>query len=880
MNGPRYLLRKLVILFRGTKFDSDLQEEMSFHQEQCEKELIADGIAPNEARYQAKRQFGNDTRLREQSHDLAGFWFEGMLHDARFALRQLRKNPAFAATAILILALGICTSVAFFAFADAAMIKPLPYREPARLVHMYESIPLGPRYHLSWPDYVDWKRENKVFSSFDVYENDGFMLTEAGGAKRVSGARTTAGFFRTLGVNPVLGRDFHSGEDEPSAPAVVMLSYSEWQKRYGGRQDVIGQRVILDGEPNTIIGVLPADFHFAPAEPADFWSTTLHAPRNCRGCHSLFGVARLKDGVSFEAAYANITTIAQQLQLQYPDTNRDQNAYMVTLSDAVVGDIRPILTMLLAGAALLLLIACVNVASLLLVRSEHRRREIAVRGALGASRARLMRQFVTEGISLVAVGTLLGLASAYWLMRVLAKLVPKDMMESMPFLHELTLNPRVIVFAIVIAALAALLFSVTPAWRLRAAVVRDDLAEGGRSSSGMAWRRLGGKLVVIELATAVLLLVGAGLLSKSFYHLLQVSPGMQTDHLAAVNISMPSWQYSKDPQQLAAQREIVRQVASLPGVKSVGVSSNMPLGDADGTRQFVVVGRPPDAVNRESTFRLVDQGYFATLKTPLISGRYFNEQDDASRPRVAMINEALAKRFFAGENPLGKWIEFNYGAADDQAMQIVGVVAEVKEGQLDMAPRSVFYVPIAQNPISDFAVIVRTAQEPQELISGISAVVHGFDPNISTFGGTTMDQRMRDSPSAYMHRSAAWLAVGFAVLALLLGVVGLYGVIAYSVSQRTREIGVRMALGAQRSTIYRLILQEAGSLVAFGVVVGLLCSLAGSIFLRKLLFGVSAWDLSTLAMVAFLLAFSALLASYIPAYRAASTNLTESLRAE
>jgi macrolide transport system ATP-binding/permease protein len=338
--------------------------------------------------------------------------FETALQDFRFAIRQLRNNPGFAATAILILALGIGASVAIFGFVDAALIKPLPYQNPSRLVGLFESIPLGPRFHLSCPDYLDWKRFNTVFDSLEVYENNGFIMSTPAGAEQVVGTRVSDGFFRTLGVAPVLGRDFRTGEDLPAAPRMVMLTYAAWQERFGGRQDVLGQTVTLDGAVNTIIGVLPREFHFAPAEPAEFW-TTLHDANDCRGCHGMYGVARVQDGIPFSAAVTEMTLIAQQLEKQYPDSNRDQGATVVLLPDVIIGEVRPILLVLLSGAALLLLIAGVNVASLLLVRSETRKREIAVRCAMGASRARLFRQFVTEGLVLAVVGSIFGLVAHF-----------------------------------------------------------------------------------------------------------------------------------------------------------------------------------------------------------------------------------------------------------------------------------------------------------------------------------------------------------------------------------------------------------------------------------------------------------------------------------
>jgi macrolide transport system ATP-binding/permease protein len=801
------------------------------------------------------------------------------LQDIRYSLRQLRKSPGFTVVAVLTLALGICSSVAIFAFVDATLIKPLPYKDSSRLVALFESIPLGPRYHLSWPDYADWKKLNTVFTAFDVYENDGFLMSAPDGAQRVPGARVSDGFFRTLGVTPVLGRDFRSGEGEPSEPRAALITYAAWRKRFGGRRDVVGQTVILDDKPTTIIGVLPADFHFAPAEPAEFWSTALQAPRDCRGCHGLYGVARLKEGVSFLTAFAEMKGIAKQLEQQYPNSNRDQAAYMLPLARVIVGDIRPILLVILCGAGLLLLIACVNVASLLLVRSAGRRREMAVRGALGASARRLALQFVTEAVLLVMISGLVGVAAAAGAIRLLSILVPKDMMASMPFLQELALNARILTFAMAISAVAAFLFSSVPLVGLRASKLHDDLAEGSRGSAGNAWRRLGSKLVIAELAMAMLLLTGGALLAKSFYYLLHAEIGMHPENLATLQVAPSTAAYDKPEKALALERLVLERVSALPGVKSASTTSRLPIGDADFTTQFVIVGRPEPRSPQEVTYRIVSTRFFETLQARLLRGRFFTEDEDSSRVRVALLNQAMAHQLFGSEDPLGKQINYR-GAPATSAMQIIGIVDDIKEGQLDMMLRPAAYVPFNQNPLPFFSLIVRGTQAPQSLLPEISLVVHQMDPSVAAFGGITMSDRIYDSPAAYLHRSSAWLAGGFAFLALLLGAIGLYGVVAYSVTQRTREIGVRMALGAQRSSVYRLVLQEAGWLVGFGIVTGVVLALGASVLLQTLLFGVRPWDVPTLVVVAAVLAISALLASYLPAQRAAKVDPMVALRYE
>ena len=729
---------------------------------------------------------------------------------------------------------------------------------------------------MSYPDYLDWKRDNKVFSSLNVFAPFGFMMKTPDGLRQTDGARVSDGFFRTLGVKPVLGRDFYYGEDRPEAPRTTLLTYRAWQKRYGGSASVLGQTVVLDGDPYVIIGVLPRDFSFAPAEPADFWA--ILKPDPCRGCHGLFGVARLKDGVTFSAAFADIKAVAQRLEQQYPDSNRDQRAFMLPLTDVIVGDIRPILLTVLSGAGLLLLIACVNVASLLLVRTESRRREMAVRGALGASPRRMVRQFITEGMLLASIGCLLGILCAERSMRLLTTLIPKDMMAAMPFLHNLGLNGRVLAFTLFLAVCAGALFALTPILRLRLSEIRDGLSEGGRGAAGIVWRQFGSKLVVIELATAMVLLTGAGLLGKSFYRLLHVDIGIEPDHIAMVKVNAQPEKYSKDDKQAALAREVLGSLANLPGIKSAAITTKLPIEDADSTTGFRIVGRPYHGEHNEVAIRLVSTAYMTTLRTTLVSGRYFADTDDASHTKVVIVNQALAKQYFPGENPVGKQITF--GGPKDPPMLIVGLINDIQEGQLDAAPRGAMYLPFLQNPNSSFVVLVRTAQDERAIVPAVESALHSVDSGMAIYDPMTMDEKIHDAPSTYLHRSSAWIVSGFAAMALLLGVVGLYGVIAYSVSQRTREIGVRMALGAERTSVYRLVLTEAGQLIVIGVVLGIVLSIPAALLIRNLLFGVRAWDASTLATVAVVLAAAAMLASFFPARRAASVSPAEALRAE
>ena len=879
MRKLRAWLLRFWMLSKRDLHDREFAEEIETHLQMHLEDNLRSGMSPPQARRAAILKLGGVERTTQAYREAGTVPFvETLWQDLHYTIHQLRKNPGFAATAILVLTLGIGAAVSIFAFVDAALIRPLPYNQPSRLVVIFGSIPLGPKFHLSFPDYYDFKRLNRVFTSFDVYDTNGFMLATPTGTQLAPGGRVSAGFFHTLGVAPVLGRDFSSGEDKPSAPRTVILSYAAWQKRFAGRKDVLGQTVTLDGAPNTIVGVLPRDFHFAPAEPAEFW-TAEHDESPCRGCHWLYGVARLKDGVSILTAAADMTAIAQQLERQYPDSNRGNGAAVFSLTEVIIGDIRPIVLVLLGGAGLLLTIACLNVASLVLVRSQSRRREIAVRGALGASRRRLFRQFVTEGLVLAVSASVIGLAAANGAMHLLTRLIPADILAGMPYLQGLGLSPHVLAFTLAISLFTGTLFSLTPILSLSLAEMRAGLAEGGRTAAGTLWRKFGANLVVIELATAMVLLVGAGLLGKSFYRLLEVDPGLQPDHLATLLLSAPRESYSKNPQTIALERRVLDRVSTLPGVSSVSIANKLPVGDGDFTTSFRVVGRPYHGEHNEVAYRQVSPGYFHTLQARLFEGRYFTEAEDATKPHVVLINRALARQYFPGENPVGMSINYD-GAPPQEAMQIIGMIDDIREGPLDTAARSAMYIPFDQHPSNFFSIVVRSSVDAQSLLPVLASTIHQIDPSIATFGAATMDQRIHDSPAAYLHRASAWLGGGFAALALLLSVVGLYGVIAYSVSQRTREIGVRMALGAQRSMVYQLILKEAAWLIAVGVLAGLVGSIAAATGVRRLLFGTEPWDPFTFATVVAVLGSAALAASFIPAHRAASVNPVQALRAE
>ena len=873
-------------MFRRKRSMDDFADEIQSHLELEADELKSEGLNDEEARRKARVAFGN-VAVAQERFDMRDrtLWLDNLVRDIRFAMRQLMCNPGFAAVAILVLALGMGVSVAIFGFVDAALLEPLPYANPGQLMSVSESSLESPHWPLSYPDYVDWQRLNHSFSGLDVYNPTGSLLRTASGPEPVQATRVSGGFFRTLGVAPMLGRDFYPGEDRPDGPNVLLMSYSAWLHRFGARRDAVGQIVDLDGKAFTIIGVLPRGFFFAPTGNAEFWIPLNSFSRHekMRTFYNFMGIGRLRDGVTREEAFAELNSIAGQLQKQYGVTGRHLTASVVPLSDVIVGDVKPILLALFGGAVLLLIIACVNVGSLMLVRSETRRREVAVRGALGATPARLVAQFVTEGLFLAALGTAAGIAVAGGVMKLLSGLVPKGMASSMPFLAGVGLNLHTCAFAAAVALLAAVLLAATPVLRLSFQTVREGLADGDRGAASRFWQRLGANLVVVELVIAVVLLTGAGLLGRSLYRLLHVPLGFDPNHIATVQVMAPDTTYTSEQQTIELYRETARRVSSLPGVQTAGMTSMLPVQCNCPRDSIQFPGRPHHedlrGEHNHVDERHVSPGYLTTLRASLIRGRFFTEADDSTHPGVAVINEALARRYFKGEDPLGQRIANDEGG-QPAVWEIVGVVENVHEGPLDAEDAPTEYFPLSQARQNDFVLAVRTAQGEGALLPVLVSTLHQIDPNLAVSNEATMMEQIGATQAALLHRFSAWLVGGFAAIALILGVVGLYAVIAYSVSQRTREIGVRMALGAQRRSVYALVMRQAGWLTATGLAIGLACSVGSSLLIRSLLFSVQAWDAPTLGCVAGVLALASIAASFLPARRAASVNPVDALRAE
>jgi predicted permease len=880
MKTLRAWIRRLAGLLPGASREDDLADEIESHLIMHAEDNVRAGMTPDEARRRAVLRLGGieSTKMAYRDRGTVPV-VEHLVQDVRFAMRQLARQPGFTATAVLVLSLGISAGTAIFGFVDAALIAPLPYPHADRLVHVTESIAMIPRANLSYLDYLDWKARNTSFQSLEAFRGTGYLLKTPRGADPVAAAQVSGGFFRVLGVRPILGRDFRPGEDLAGAPRNVILTYGAWHKRFGGAADIVGQRVTLSNDPYTVIGVLPQDFQFAPRGAAELW-TTLDPTRPCekrRSCHNMYGIARLKDGVSVQMALANMTAVARQLEREYPDSNRGQGASVVPLSEVIVGDIRPILLVLLGGAALLLVISCVNVTSLLLVRSESRRRELAVRSAVGASPARLVSQFVTEGFVLVAAGTIIGLAAGAWAMQVLLSLVPAEMMLRLPFVRDVGLNGRVIACAAAVAFGASVLFGLTPALRVSTSAVRDGMADGSRGSAGLTWHRLGARLVALELATATVLLVASGLLGKSLYQLLRVDLGFNADRIATLDIAQPN--DDNDERTVAFAHRVLDRVRTLPGVESAGIASVGPVNFNGNTTWIRFPGRPYNGEHNEVNQREVSAEYFKTLQATLVRGRFFTAADDGTAPRVVIINETLARKYFPGQDPIGRQIG-DTELSPDSLREVVGIVGDIREGALDSEIWPAVYYPFDQSPDTYFSLLTRMSQDAASTLPALSAAVRALDPGVGTLDETTMEARIHDSQSAYLRRSAAWLVGGFAGVAWLLGIVGLYGVIAYSVGQRTREIGVRMALGAPARAVRRLVTRQALVLAAVGITVGLAAAIGAASLMRTMLFGTPPWDVTTLAAVSAALALSALAASYVPARRAASVDPIEALRVE
>jgi putative ABC transport system permease protein len=800
-----------------------------------------------------------------------------MLNDLRYALRQLVKAPSFTAIAILTLALGIGACSAIFSVVNTVLLRPLDYPEPDRIVVIRETqVPKFPEFSVSPPNFVDWEKQTKSYEHLAAYSGAGLNLTGEGEPQRLVGVKVTAHYFDVYGVKPILGRFLLPEEDAVGKNHVVVLSHGFWQRVVGGARDVVGRAIQLNGEPYTVVGVAPSGF--GAASEVDVWTPMAFKPDETdnknRGAHYVNAAGRLKPGVTVAQAKAELEVIATQLAQQYPDSNKGWGIFMMPMQDYTVRDVKPVLYTLLGAVGCVLLIACANLANLLLARATARHREISIRAALGASRARLVRQLLTESVVLSLCGGLAGLLLARWGLDALLALAP----TSLPRVTEIRLDSGVLVFSLALSVLTGLIFGIAPAWLAARADVNEALKQGSRGSTeGGARGRLRSALVVLEVTFALMLLGGAGLLARSFMQLAHVDPGFNPENATLLRLSLPQKKYALPEQQNAFADALLDRVKTLPGVQAAGITQSMPLVN-DMVLGFNIEGRPAIAPSDlpSTNYYAVTPDYFRAMGIRLIRGRIFTPQDDAKAPRVAIVNETMARQHFPNEDPIGKRINITNGP--DTWREIVGIVADIKQYGVDKATSAQSYEPFAQVPFSSLNVVVRTSGPPAALLGALRPAVYALDKDQPIGAIRPLEEIMADSLAR--QRFAMTLLTVFSLVALVIAAVGIYGVMAYNVVQRTGEFGIRMALGAQQGDVLRLVLAQGGKLIGIGLVVGLAATLAASRAMGSMLFNTSAQDPLTLGMITVLLGAVALVACLLPANRATKVNPIEALRTE
>ncbi|HEY3581906.1 MAG TPA: ABC transporter permease [Pyrinomonadaceae bacterium] len=806
---------------------------------------------------------------------------DSLLKDLRFALRTMWKHRAFSAVAILTLALGIGGSTSIFTVVNAALLRGLPYQAPDRLYHLWEQTPRVnfPRREFSYLDYQDYQ-QNNVFEGIAAYAGAGAILSGSGESENIGAPRVSANFFSVLGVNPILGRTFQAGEDKPGGPKVTVLDYGFWQGKFGGDRGVIGRQLTIDGESYTIVGVLPANFQFALRDN-DLWLPyqPTQAQMTRRGLHGTNLIARLKPGVSETQAQAELSTIAARIAQENNQSHAGTSALMVPLQEQIVGKLRPTLLVLLAAVGLVLLIACANVASLLLTRALSRQKEVAIRSTLGASRWRVIRQLLTESIVLSLIGGVAGLAIAYWSVPAIVGALPPAQRLAMPFLTTLHFDAKVLAFSFGLSLLTGIVFGLIPALQSSRLDLSEVLKEGGRRSAGSVGHRLRSAMVVTEIALAVVLLVGAGLLMKSLFRLLQSDIGFKTDNLLTVEFVLPPVKYAQPAQTINFSDQVQERVRNVPGVVSAGMVDLLPLNGGNTTR-FSIDGDPvpPPGQETEANLRRVTDSYFQTLGVPLLAGRMFDPHDTLDSQGVVIICKSMADRLFAGRNPVG--MRIRYTSAQVPPDLIVGVVGDIKITGLDEAVKPVLYYPFRQNPSPAANLVARTDGDPAALGTGLRNEIRNVEPDAAILNVRTVDEMISQTPASFMRRFPALLISIFASVALLLASIGIYGVVSYSVSQQTHYIGVRMALGASPADILKMVLKQGLLLALLGVGIGVLAALGLMRLLSALLYQVSTSDVTTFATVTGVLFVVALLACYLPARRATKVDPLVALRYE
>jgi predicted permease len=884
----RIILSRLRGLFLSEKIHNEIDEEMQFHVDMRTDENIRQGMAPEEARRAAQLKFGQMSRISELGYDVrGGGWLESIWQDARYSFRMLWKSRVFAFVAVIALALGIGANSAIFSVVNAVLLKPLPFAEQERLVVIWkrDRTANNPFVELSVPEFLDWQKQTGVFENIAAMPTTvygyGYTVTGRGEPFQVESARVSASFFPTLGARAALGRTFTEEEDRPGAPLTVILSHRLWQSHFNGDPKVVGQQVTLRGANYTIIGVMPREFEFPKG--ADIWapltaSMSQRAIEN-RGAVFLQAIGRLKPGATIEQANTELNTITARLANQYPETNAAGHQVVVTpLAQHIFGNARPALHLLMAASLLLLLIACVNIANLLLARATARRREIAVRAALGASRARLLRQFITESMVLAFIGGSCGILLAFWLVNLLVYLAPADI----PRIDTVNVTGTVVAFTFLITLLTVAIFGIAPALAASKIELNESLKEGSSKVAGTRQsERLRSVLVIAEVAITLVLLIGASLIVRSFLNLRQVPLGFDPQNVLTLQLSLQGQQYREVSARRDFFKSLLERLESQPGVVAAGAVLIRPLeGTIGWDMPYATEGQSLDEANRNvvPNYEVITPHYFRAMSIPLIKGRDFSEEDtDESQP-VIIISETMARRIFAaGSDPIGQRIRLEPSDPESKWRTIVGVVGDVRYRELGDVRFDV-YVPYRQSPVVFRYLTIRTSSDPQTFAATVRREVAALDPTQAVTDVKTMEQLVDRSLSR--PRFNMILLGFFALLAALLASIGMYGVMSYSVTQRTKEIGIRIALGAQKRDVLKLIVRRGLKLTLIGIVMGATGAFLLTHVMTSLLFGVSPTDPLTFISVGGLLFIVALLACYLPAVRATKVDPLITLRYE
>jgi len=798
-----------------------------------------------------------------------------MIKNFQYAFRMLVKSPAFSTLAIITLALGIGANSAIFSVVNTVLLRALPFQNPDQLVSLWAHGAANPKDKdvASYPDFLDYQKQSRSFNAMAAFTRAAAVLGKGAQAEELEGLAITAGVFDVLGVKPRLGRGFTESEDKPGAPPVVLLTDTLWRRAFGSDPKIVGQQVLLSNREYTVLGVMPAGWRYpldgeaidyvVPLEPM----VTQYV--NERGAHFLSIIARLKSGVGLKAAESELNAINAHLAQQYPDTNTDRIVSLFGMHEDLVGEIRPALIILLCAVTLVLLIACANVANLLLARAATRSREMAIRAALGASRRRIVAQLLAESSLLAFLGGLGGLLLAWWGVDLLGAIGPQDL----PRASEIAVNPIVCVFAFGLCIFSTIAFGLVPALQVSRPDVNQALQHGAKGSTSGRGNRVRNALVISQVAFSLLLLSGAGLLLKSFFQLRATDPGFEPARVMVANISVPRVTYGEAEKRIRFFTQLLPKLAALPGIKTVGGVDPLPFSGNSRGSSFAITGQPPIPKGNHpgASHLMVEPDYFSAMNIPILAGRAFQERDNEKAPKVIVVNDAFARKFLPNENPIGHQVIIDRPEPNPPAWEIVGVVGNTHHDTLKTPPEPEFYVPFPQDPGRNLSLVFRTSSPSLAgLDSAVARAVHEIDPDVFVPKLRPMGSLLSESLAA--PRFNMILLGAFAALALILATVGIYGVIAYSVTQRTKEIGIRMALGAQRSDMVRMILLQTLNLVGIGLTIGLVAAFLGTRLLNSLLYEVSANDLSIYGEVVLLLSGAALLASCIPARRAMKVN--------